>query len=103
MLETTGLHFIEALNLLGVDFVNWGNHEIDGGAVLGLKNVLCSRFPWLAANMKETHVNQQGGDKYKDPSAHVDEGLIGSKYVRNNDKWDKVDERNGVTDSVLSG
>lgn len=50
---TRGRHMIELLNALKVDAAVLGNHEFDFGPEVLRQRLGESRFPWLAANLRE--------------------------------------------------
>jgi len=51
--EFQGTPLVEALNLIGIDYANFGNHEFDFGADVTRDRVNESEFQWLTANLTE--------------------------------------------------
>ncbi|MBB6098283.1 5'-nucleotidase [Deinobacterium chartae] len=51
--EFRGEPMVEALNLIGVDLANFGQHEFDFGAAQARKLVAQSKFPWITSNLTE--------------------------------------------------
>lgn len=51
--EFQGAPLIEALNIIGIDYANFGNHEFDFGADVTRDRVNESEFQWLTANLTE--------------------------------------------------
>lgn len=51
--EFQGAPLVEALNLIGIDYANFGNHEFDFGAEVTRQRVSESDFQWLTANLTE--------------------------------------------------
>lgn len=51
--EFQGAPLIEALNLIGIDYANFGQHEFDFGAEVARQRVNESEFQWLTANLVE--------------------------------------------------
>lgn len=51
--EFQGAPLVEALNLIGIDYANFGNHEFDFGADVTRERVNGSEFQWLSANLTE--------------------------------------------------
>ncbi len=53
-----GAQMVAAWNLMGLDAAVPGNHEFDFGPAVFAERVKESRFPWLAANVRETATRQ---------------------------------------------
>ena len=51
--EFQGAPLVEALNLIGIDYANFGQHEFDFGADVTRQRVAESDFQWLTANLVE--------------------------------------------------
>lgn len=51
--EFKGEPMIEAMNLLGLDLANFGQHEFDFGPEQTRKLVAASRFPWITSNLTD--------------------------------------------------
>ena len=74
---TRGQHMIELMNALGVDAAVLGNHEFDYGPEVLKQRLSESRFPWLAANLRQ----KTSGALFPGTRAYILHELGGTKIA----------------------
>lgn len=72
--EFKGEPMVEAMNLIGLDLANFGQHEFDFGPDQTRKLISASKFPWITANLTD-----KSGKPFDNLSTHWVKELGGMK------------------------